>query len=515
MPHKNWLQDEDSSDAHPGWNFILLVTVLATILRFYRLDGQSLWVDEILTWNMIRPREDIHLWTQVWDSIQAPLYLLFVWPLMRISETEFMMRLPSAVAGVLTIPVFATLLSRLVDVRAARLGTLLLAVSPFHVWYSQEGRGYSFLVFFVVLLSLIFLEMMTKGPKGLLAFAFALTGAAAILSNMSALFLIFAMGVSLLILNRPQGSKEWVLWALALAGAVLLASPWILKASGIWAIDRIVPGADTGVSLRGESTFSPMAIPYSFFTFFFGYSFGPSLRELHQPDRLAVLRAYLPWLVLGAIPVFLGLLSSLRHLGSKRLFLLVFVSVPLAILVLLAVRNIKPWNPRYLSVIFPFLVLLLALGVTRLPGSWSRGISILMIVLSFWALSGHYWNARYSKADVRQAVSFVQSGNVKEDPILVPVVTGVYRFYDNSTTELVSTYGEGILNSDSQTQEFFDRKLSQFDSFWLVSSREWFFDPKGLLPVLLSRSGNLTLEEDLPGVKIYHWTAPKTQRGRP
>lgn len=505
VPPSNWLAGNEKETADLSLGFLLLSTVLAAVLRFYRLDGASLWIDEILTWNMIRPDAGLSYLGQVWDAIQAPLYLLIVWPLTRIQENEWMMRLPAAVIGTATVPVFGILLGRILDHRAARLGTILLAVSPFHIWYSQEGRGYSFLIFFVILMTLAYLELSEKTPRPGPALALALAGCGAILSNMSALFLVFGMGLAVLFLHRPKNLSQWSLWALALGGAVLLSSPWILKASGIWAVGRILPGVDTGVALRGQTTFSPLAIPYSIFTFFYGYSFGPSLRELHQPDRLMVLKNYLPLLVAGVIPVGLGLLSALRHLGSRRLYLLFFITVPMTVLVILALRNIKPWNPRYVSVIFPYLIILVSLGLTRLPGNLSRGGAILMLMLSFWSLAGHYWNDGYAKADMRGAVAFIEDKNVATEPVLVPAVTGVYSFYDEADVQLINTFNVPALRTSKDALNFFTDKLALHNSFWFVSCREWYFDPQGHLPVVLSRNGHLRLEKEFAGVRVYHW----------
>jgi 4-amino-4-deoxy-L-arabinose transferase-like glycosyltransferase len=505
VPSRNWLREDTTETADLGAGFLLVMTLLSAGLRFYRLDGVSLWVDEILTWNMIRPDASLDFWTQIWDAIQAPLYLLFVWPLVRIQESEFMLRLPAAVAGVLSVPLFGLFLGRILDLRAARLGTLLLAISPFHIWYSQEARGYTFLIFFVILMALAFWEMTQRGPRPPSALGFGLAGACAILSNMSGLFLLMGMGLVVLLFHRPRGLRQWGWWAVAFGLALLLSFPWILKASGIWAVDRILPGAATGESLRGQTTFSPLAIPYSFFTFFFGHSFGPSLRELHQPDRLAVLVRYLPWLIVGAIPVGAGLVSSLRHIGKRRIFLLILVLVPMILLVLLAVRNIKPWNPRYVSVVFPFLLALLSLGLTRLPGYWARGLAVMMVLLSFWSLGGYYGAERYAKADVRTAVDLIAGENHSHEPVFVPVVTGVYSFYDRNRFLLIDSYNHSPLTSTAEAESFFKNKLAQHRAFWFVSGREWYFDPQGLLPVVLSRNGHLQLQETLPGVRVYHW----------
>ena len=227
-----------------------------------------------------------------------------------------------------------------------------------------------------------------------------------------------------------------------------------------------------------------------------------------------VLKTYWPLLALGVIPVGVGLLSSLRHLGSRRLYLLLFVGVPMGILVMLALRNIKPWNPRYVAVVFPFLLAMLALGLTRLPGFWSRGGAILMIVLSFWSLAGHFWADKYVKADIRSAVHFIELQELASEDILVPSVTGVYAFYQKDKTPLIDTFNLAPLGSDQGSQNFFQNKLASHKSFWFVSSREWYFDPHGYLPLTLSRNGHLRLEGEFPGVKVFHWKQQDSQGHR-
>ncbi|PID82017.1 hypothetical protein CSA17_01035 [bacterium DOLJORAL78_65_58] len=505
VPPRDWLDSPFEEQEGPGAVFLLAMTLLAAGLRFYHLAGASLWVDEILTWQMIDPARGLSLPTQFFDAIQGPLYLLVIWPLTRLQENEWLLRAPAAVAGVLTVPAFGLLLGQILDRRSARLGTLLLAISPFHLWYSQEARGYSFLLLFVVLLAWFYVQMIERRPAPGRALLVALMGAAAVLSNMSALFLLVAMGLAVLLLHRPTRPRGWIWWAVALGGAVLLSSPWILKASGIWAVDRILPGADMGHALRGQTTFSPLALPYSVYTFFIGHSFGPSLRELHAPDRMAVLRANAPYLGLVMLPVGLGLLSALRHLGGRRLFLLVLIVVPVGILVILALRNIKPWNPRYVAVAYPFLLALLALGLTRLPGRWAPLMAVAMVVLSLWSVGNHFWNGRYAKADIRGAVAWAQAGDKGGLPVLAPAVEGVWSFYAPETTEMIPTYHYPALADRAAALDFFRAELADRAEFLFVVSREWYFDPHGVLPKVLARRGHLELEHQGSGVRVYHW----------
>lgn len=367
VPPADWASGSDTAEARVSPGFLIMATALGAVLRLYLLTGQSLWVDEMLTWQTIRPGIAAGFLEQILDSIQGPLYMAVTWPLLRLQDSALMLRLPSAVAGIATIPLFGLFVSRLMGGRAARLAVLLLALNPFHVWYSQEGRGYAFLMLFSVLMGLAILSLARKNSGYGQASLFALACAGAVWSNLGGMFLWAAMGLAVLLFQFPVTGRRWGLWGLAFGAGLLLVSPWLLKASGIWAVDRILPGSGTGDALRGETTFSFLAWPYTLQTFFYGYSLGPSLRELHQPDRLAIMRAAWPWLLLGAVPVGVGLLTGIVRAGKKRGPLLVWILVPILILTFLAVRNVKPWNPRYVAMVFPWVLCLTAWGLAGLP----------------------------------------------------------------------------------------------------------------------------------------------------
>jgi mannosyltransferase len=64
-------------------------------------------------------------------------------------------RLLSALFGVLTIPMVYVVGHQLFNKEAGLVGALILALSPFNVYYSQETRMYSLMVL-LALLSLYF-----------------------------------------------------------------------------------------------------------------------------------------------------------------------------------------------------------------------------------------------------------------------------------------------------------------------------------------------------------------------
>jgi len=515
VPPPDWATDDYSGKVELSFGFLLMATLLGAVLRLYSLTGQSLWVDELLTWRMIRPGIQAGFIEQILDSIQGPLYMAVVWPLIRMQDSVLMLRLPAAIAGIVTIPLFGLVVSRLLGGRAARLAVLLLALNPFHVWYSQESRGYSFLMMFSVLMALTILVLARRKSGFGMALLFALATAGAVWSNLGGIFLWLGMGLGVLLFHFPESRREWGFWGLAFGFGLLLVSPWLLKAAGIWAVDRILPGSGMGEALRGETTFSPLAWPYTLQTFFYGYSLGPSLRELHQPDRMAVLQNAWPVLLLGAAPVGLGLVAGLFRLNRKRGLLIVWIIVPMLILTFLSLRNIKPWNPRYVAMVFPWVLALTACGLAGLPRRAGLAATVLLTCLTLWSLGGYYWNERYFKADVRAAAVHLDAANSGEDPILVPVVTSVFKYYYHGSGEVLGTYGLPVLNDVQEAAEFCDEILADKTRCWLVLAREWYFDPEGYLPMAMSRRGHLRLVSTPAGVQVYGWEKRSTRDGEP
>ncbi len=507
VPPADWLADIDTpSVGAPGAGFLFVMTLLAAVPRLLGLRAQSLWVDEILTWQAVRPGHNLAFLEQLHDTIQGPLYTAIAWLLVRLGDPEVMMRLPLAVAGVLTIPAFGVLAGRLVDGRAARLAVLLLAINPFHVWYSQEGRGYGLLMLFSVLAAIAYLDLAAGRLRRRNIIAFVLAVSACILSNLSGVFLWAAMAVSMAFVDRPAQGRDRLLVALAFGGVLLVTMPWLLQASGIWAVDRMLPGAGTGEALRGETTFTPLALPYTLLTFFYGYSLGPSLAELHRPDRAQLVRAALPLLAVAGAVVAAALVVGVgRRADRTRARLLVWILVPVVVLVALALRNVKPWNARYVSVVLPMVLLLAARGLVRLPrGAGAIGATILL-GLTVWTLGTGRADPRYAKEDVRGAARVVSASAAAGDVALVPVVTGVFEYYDRARLPLVGGYAKPALATAAAADAWCAATLAGRDRAWVVLARDWHFDPDGLLEPALGRLGTLRLVAHPAGTRVFAW----------
>jgi 4-amino-4-deoxy-L-arabinose transferase-like glycosyltransferase len=77
-----------------------------------------------------------------------PLYYLLLEQVLKLGRSEWLMRLPSALAGFLTIPIMWRIGVALKRPNIGLLAAALIAFAPLHVWYAREARMYGLAMFF-------------------------------------------------------------------------------------------------------------------------------------------------------------------------------------------------------------------------------------------------------------------------------------------------------------------------------------------------------------------------------
>lgn len=135
-------------------NYILFVIlIIGLILRFYNLDYQSIWLDEIHTMNESNPYTKF---SELYDSIMAgeqmpPLYFYILYFIFKVfGYTTFIARLFSAILGVLSIYGIYLLGRELINKKIGLISALILTINPFHLYFSQEIRPYILLFLFSI-----------------------------------------------------------------------------------------------------------------------------------------------------------------------------------------------------------------------------------------------------------------------------------------------------------------------------------------------------------------------------
>jgi mannosyltransferase len=202
----------------PAWWPLAALVVLAAALRFSTLGLQSFWYDEAYTpVHVLHTSLSATLRAMVHSENTPPLWYLIEWVDYRVlGSSEFALRLPSALAGVATVPVAWAIGQELAGRSAAIVTAALVAVSPLFVWYSQEARAYGLFVLTAALALLCFLRAERRPTPRPMA-AFAASCVLALLSHYFAVFLLIPMVLWLL------GGRATRRAALPAAGALMLA----------------------------------------------------------------------------------------------------------------------------------------------------------------------------------------------------------------------------------------------------------------------------------------------------
>jgi len=219
----------------PRWWPLAAITLLAAALRLSTLGLQSFWYDEAFT-----PVHVLHpsLWATLRSVVHTentpPLWYVLAWADSRVLGTgAIALRLPSALAGIATVPVAWAIGRELASRRAAILFAAIVAVNPLFVWYSQEARAYGLFVLLAAMAMLCFLRAEGDPTPRHMA-AFALSGAAALLTHYFAVFLLIPMVLWLLRgwSARSSASRRAALSAIGALVLVGLALLPLISAQG-------------------------------------------------------------------------------------------------------------------------------------------------------------------------------------------------------------------------------------------------------------------------------------------
>ena len=206
-----------------------VAVLIAFGLRVYRLGAQSLWYDEGVSL-LLAGKSPTALIAHTARDIHPPLYylLLHVW-LGFAGRTEFAAAFFSVVFGVLLVAFCFRLASRLYGRRAALLTALVVAASPYNLWYSQEVRMYTLGATLALLATWLLMLMLHGETRTRIWGAYVVVSALGMytLYYFAFLLLFHALLVLFSFTTRPETRRSLGRWLLTGAGIIVLYAPWI------------------------------------------------------------------------------------------------------------------------------------------------------------------------------------------------------------------------------------------------------------------------------------------------
>jgi 4-amino-4-deoxy-L-arabinose transferase-like glycosyltransferase len=479
---------------------LLAIALLAAFIRLVDLGWQSLWVDEYL-WTITASMKSIAAIVHRPDGYPPTVALLFRALQHAGLGTDVWLRLPSAIAGALSVPALYAVGRRLAGPGTALLAAALLAINPMAVWYSQEAGAYAMAMLCGLLATWCFLRLLEGAGAGT-ALGYAVAAGTGFGLHYYFLFLPMAHApFALLDLSAHRDRRRtWIVAAILTAVAI-----------GAWMPLFVGDVRGQREQDRGQE-FSLLALPYTTQTFVGGFAIGPAVRLMHPavragrtpwnafgPDTLASALA-----ILVAVLLFVVALPAPR--AGRRLFLAATIAVPILGPYLNSLLGVG-YRPRYALAALPYALLWLAGGIE------TRRRRVAALLLTAFALIGLAGLARshapmHRREDNRAAAAWVARGG-GGDAILIGEGADPFERYATDLDRLVALDAPDV-RDDAALERRLAPLLAGRGDLWLVSSRPWTEDPEDRVPAWLGARLALTGRAEFAGVTVLRYA-----RGRP
>lgn len=216
---------------------LLLILLLALGLRLINLGGRSLWYDEAFAVLFSEKGLDAMLYGTLTPveggaaDIHPLLYYLTLNGWMALfGQTAFAVRLWSVLLGVATVGFMYRLGRELFGVNTGLAASLITAVAPFHIQYSQETRMYALTGLVLMMATWCFVRAWRSRVNALrwwIAFG-VLSGLAMYIQQLSAFYLVALALVPLLARRRAQFIGVFV----GATVAIIVYLPWLVNLPG-------------------------------------------------------------------------------------------------------------------------------------------------------------------------------------------------------------------------------------------------------------------------------------------
>ena len=475
---------------------LLVIIAFGAALRVYELDADSLWLDEASSVKIARDSLSGIIETTGKD-VHPPLYYFALHYWMNLfGDSETSARLLSALFGILALLVTYLLASRLFDRATGLLAALLLALSRFHLEFSQEARMYSLLCLLGALSFYYFIKLLEDRSRLALA-GYIVASALMMYTHVYSFFILAAQNLYLLTLlfaSRDVFRRNWKRWLVAQITLAILFLPWLSVQAqqfsrvqqGFW-IPKLPPRLLLYTLTMYAGSY-PLAwvlsllIALSLFAGWKGWSEKTST-TLSPADesRQALLRGRL-----------------------KLYLLLLWLLCPILLPYIVSQFSSPIFLPKYTIAALPAFVILAARGILSLRFHQLRLLAVLVIVgFSLMVLKNYYGSA---KKDLwREAVAHFKTLARSRDLVLFNDRSGEipfeYYYKGNDLVEKPFPDYNSTLEAENLAAQL-KAATEGHARIWLVLSHPNNLTP--LIPQQLARWYDAPVEHiSYPGVEMY------------
>jgi|CXWL01.1.fsa_nt_gi hypothetical protein len=387
------------------------ITVVALAFRLYRLDAESLWMDEIVTVESSYGDPAGIVIAAAMEG-QPPLdnFVGAMVHRLGLGQSDWWVRLPTAIFGAGAILLLGLWVRRLAGDAAGLTAALLLAVCPMHISMSQEVRPYALMFFLVLACGLCYVRAREKNRLADWVIFSAVTLAMLMTRWTDPHVVVMGIGLHALfermrarqegIENRQEATTIFRRAAMSTVAACVCYAPFF------WIVLHYQSVAIRSPSNDWLARFGSLLYE-AFAALFAGYSTRTVFVALPGSR----------WLVLtGALLTLIGLLVALlRCKRADSAFWWIFLPFPLVYAFVYAMLGNAVPKPQYLLVMAVLVFACIALALDTARACLKRPVlqcAFLAVMLPLLAvpMARASWNSleRIDKRDWRGAMGFLK-----------------------------------------------------------------------------------------------------------
>lgn len=451
---------------------LMIVGAIAAVTRFYQLGRPAIWFDESSSCRWIE-FSVAELCARTAVDCHPPLYWLLLkgWAML-FGQSVGALRSMSVLFGVATVWATYGLVRELQSHWATRiepcglhrwtagLAALLVALSPFHVEWSQEMRMYSLGTFLVLTSTWLLAVGLRRGGIGIWA-AYAAVGVLLVYTLYFSVFTLLAHGV--FVVGRGALTARWSLEYFVAVAAIGLA--WLPWMPNLWAMYGTV-----------QRSFPQGPLTWAEFSTLFWWMFIPQ-----DADPAADLAKSM---LVEACAVLVILLLASRSSDQVLIALCAFVPIYAIVNLSIVSQNLVARHRLILGQIF--LLIGWALVIRGLRSAWLRRSIAVVSVVASGGLVLTYLSSRDAKAalpGMPAAMTSIDQGRSDGEIVLFvnPMLYLNGLVYSKSRLDMF-TVGERVeypyyqgasLTRDSDYQAIASIP-SDVKSVWVVDADRWF-----------------------------------------
>jgi hypothetical protein len=391
---------------------VAALTIAGVVLRVI-VAGQSVFADELSTYwisatHSLRGVISLMYGTHAipHPEITPPLSFIASWVTTRLGRSPELLRLPSLIAGAITIPAVYVLGLRTVGRRAALVAAALTTFSPFMIYYSAEARAYGLMMMMVVISTLAVLLALDTGRKRWWVL-YGVSSSAAVYTHYTSVFVLGAQFV-------------WIMWAHPAARRATLITNLAAAASLLPWLPGLINDFDSP-TLKILSALSPFTsydvrLDLEHWLVGYPYTLAGGLTEL--PGVIAVV-------LLACAAILAGVGLARRARGGKlrtdrcaRVWLVVVLAcaTPIGEAVISALGN-HIFGVRNLAASWPYLALACSAALVA-SGPRVRLLAAGMAIVALGLGAVKMLSPRFQRPDYQTAASFVAGHALPGDVVV-------------------------------------------------------------------------------------------------